>query len=726
MAAKIPIPALAETAYTLKKGKRRKTFAEKEERRKETNRARFKSRIYIGMAFTRWRELREERHFQTDTDLALFLLDCYDNSSVTSSPSKFTHKPPGLPPLSTIEAESISERGEDILSEIEELEEDAEPQQLETSVSVNRTGADVNVKEFNDIRNSTIDWNGDTSDPTTVDDFNSDEDNATPLCVRTGGVESGQFRLDLLPGVSLDETVYGLMDQEESGPSADSGLPHKLEVLCEDDIVGHEASIVYHDSLKQLVTHLILPVKTCTAKDPAAQVECHASQPFEVKVTSQGTAAAVEWVCPSGHTVWSWTSQPSMKSGMQVGDFMLATNILLSGNNYEKVALLFKNMNMGMVDPKTFSLIQDTYCVETIKGFWEERRLHTVTKLCDKNLIVLGGGRTSSLGCYAKYCTYTAMDSDSKEILSIVNMDNMQAQKNSVIMETEAFIQTVDKLKGEIKIQEVCTDAHRQISALFSKGKYRESGISYSWDIWHGVKDLGKRLQVAGRSKGCSPILHWIKDICNHFWYCCKEAGNYDEFMSLWTAVLHHVTDEHEWATGACHHGPLPKNHSNIWIEQDSVAHRTLISVIMNQRWLKDVEKFLTFRSTEDLESFHSHISMYAPKRFSFSPHVYEARVLLAGLDYNHHVHRPAVKNRDGALVYRKVWNKRSRRWSLCTVKLPKDYSYIPDLQSAILRRRLADDEGREPADPGAPAASGASSQQETWSRYHTRITSSS
>lgn len=74
----------------------------------------------------------------------------------------------------------------------------------------------------------------------------------------------------------------------------------------------------------------------------------------------------------------------------------------------------------------------------------------------------------STPGGSATYCTYTVMDNDSKEILSIVNMDNMQTQQNSAILEREAFIQTIDKLKQEIKIQEVCTEGHRQISALFS------------------------------------------------------------------------------------------------------------------------------------------------------------------------------------------------------------------------------------------------------------------
>ncbi|KAF3695393.1 hypothetical protein EXN66_Car011069 [Channa argus] len=537
---KFPIPALPETAYTAKKGKRRKTLAEKEERRKETDKARFKSRIYIGMAFPRWRELREEKNFQTDTDLALYLLDCYDDRSVISAPSKYGYKPPGLPPLSTIEAESISDRDEDILSDAEELD-DVQIQQVETSDSMNVCSVEVDIDEYNDIRNTVIDWNHDALDPTNAHECSSHEESSTPLCVRTGGDVSPQMCLDSLPEISLEETVHGLIQPEETGPTGiDPFIPDKLEILCEDDIVGHQAAIVYHDSLKQLATHLILPVNTCRAKDPSTQV------------------------CPNGHTVWKWSSQPLMKCEMQIGDFMLAANILLSGNNYRKVALLLRNMNMGMVDQNLFSQIQDSYCVETIKAFWEEKRRDNIDKLCDKNSVVLGDCRLSSPGQGATYCTCTAMDNDSKEILSIVNMDNVRTQQNSTIMEKEAFIQTIDKLKQEIKIQE-----------------------------------------------------------------------------SLWIGILHHVTDEHEWATGACHHGPLPRNQHSIWIEEDSVAHAALISVIMNQTWLRDVEKFLPFR-------------------------------------------------------YRKVWNRKSKRWRLYTIKVPKDYSYIPDLQSAILRRWLTDEKGMQ------------------------------
>ncbi|XP_028298168.1 uncharacterized protein LOC114460470 [Gouania willdenowi] len=158
----------------------------------------------------------------------------------------------------------------------------------------------------------------------------------------------------------------------------------------------------------------------------------------------------------------------------------------------------------------------------------------------------------------------------------------------------------------------------------------------------------------------------------------------------MWTGLLHHVTGKHSWALGACHHGPLIENSEKELIKSHSVAHQKLSLIVLDGRWLKKVHKYLNFRSTAELESFHNHILMYASKRFSFSPPVYAARAMLAGLDYNYHIHRLPKKNNDGSIQYCRLFNKKSKKWSLYTVKEDKDYGYIPDLQSAILRKRLS------------------------------------
>lgn len=74
-----------------------------------------------------------------------------------------------------------------------------------------------------------------------------------------------------------------------------------------------------------------------------------------------------------------------------------------------------------------------------------------------------------SPGHCAQYCTYTAMENESREIISVITVDKRETGRNSVIMEREAFVRTVDTLLNEVKLVEVCTDAHVQISALMSK-----------------------------------------------------------------------------------------------------------------------------------------------------------------------------------------------------------------------------------------------------------------
>ncbi|KAK9976652.1 hypothetical protein ABG768_021857, partial [Culter alburnus] len=289
----------------------------------------------------------------------------------------------------------------------------------------------------------------------------------------------------------------------------------------------------------------------------------------------------------------------------------MATNILLSGNNYHKVSHLFNYMNMGFVGKATFYNIQDTYCLGAIKDMWESK--------------------------------------------------------------SSAAIQ---RLKNQ------------------TTGRYKGTGVVHSWDIWHGAKNLAKKISAAAQQSGQKILLHWVKDIVNHFWFCCKKADTVQEFLKLWSSVLHHVTNEHEWYLGHCLHGSLPENQDKQWLESGSKAHKALEAVVLNKSLLRNIHRYLPFRSTCQLESFHNHLLMYASKRFSFSPLVYQARILLAALDYNHHKDRPPLLNKNGQKIFRRQFQKKTGRWTVYALKVAKDYSYIPDLQAAIVRARIQADMG--------------------------------
>lgn len=85
------------------------------------------------------------------------------------------------------------------------------------------------------------------------------------------------------------------------------------------------------------------------------------------------------------------------------------------------------------------------------------------------SVILIADGCMDSPGVCAQYCTYTMMENETKEVLSIVNIDKRETQRSPVAMEREGFIRSFDQLKQEVKLAEVCTDSPSPISALFGK-----------------------------------------------------------------------------------------------------------------------------------------------------------------------------------------------------------------------------------------------------------------
>ncbi|XP_034552411.1 uncharacterized protein LOC117821945 [Notolabrus celidotus] len=257
-------------------------------------------------------------------------------------------------------------------------------------------------------------------------------------------------------------------------------------------------------------------------------------------------------------------------------------------------------MNIGMVVNTTFHSIQDTYCVDSIKNFWKGKRAEVLALLKDKDSVtVLGDGRMDSPGHCAQYCTYTTIELESRDIIHIENIDKRETNRNSVVMEKEGFIRTLDALLLEIPVKEVVTDAHRQISALLdpTRGKYKDWGLTHSLDIWHAAKNLAKKLHAAGSVKLQSGIHQWMRHIVNHFWYCCKHAVTEEKFKIMWHGVLHHVRDKNSWSFGSCDHGPLDENtRDKPWMVQSSPSHQALVTIVPDKRWLKDVKKFTNFQ----------------------------------------------------------------------------------------------------------------------------------
>ena len=100
--------------------------------------------------------------------------------------------------------------------------------------------------------------------------------------------------LESLPVVSME--VHDAVDPSHDSTSKEPPLPEAIKIIVDDDVIGHPASIVYHDCLRQLAEYIVLPMSKCTAKDPVTKQQCCAQALFEMYIKSRGTAVVVEWV----------------------------------------------------------------------------------------------------------------------------------------------------------------------------------------------------------------------------------------------------------------------------------------------------------------------------------------------------------------------------------------------------------------------------------------------
>ncbi|XP_069107077.1 uncharacterized protein [Argopecten irradians] len=473
-----------------------------------------------------------------------------------------------------------------------------------------------------------------------------------------------------------------------------------------EDIVGTGIERILHENDHQKLTQdqsciaflepLLVLAKTKISL--SCQVKgCKEEVTIRNKFT--GSALYLTWACSSGHTIFRWCSQPVLNRGLNGGDLLCATAILASGNNFSKISLFAKFCNLHFLSASSFERMQSRYLVPQIDQFWTDKQKEVLEGFKDKELVILGDGRMDSPGHCAQYCSYTVMENDTKKILSIVTLDKRETEKKSTNLELAGFKRTLNTLKEKkMNVCEVVTDAHLQIGALMKKD-HKE--IKHSHDIWHAAKNLGKKIIAAGQDKQCRPLQKWSRHVVNHFWYVCQNASTKDEFIGLWYPLIHHVVDEHEWllpysssGTYACQHNTLEDATDKEWLVKDGPAHRALRKIIFDKRFINRIPYFTNFRSTAELENFQQHILMYAAKRFAYSPPVYAARNQLAALDYNANVGRAVKVNKDGKTRYRRMFNKKSGRWTVVTDKEAKNYDHIKQLLNRVAVARLNDREG--------------------------------
>ena len=167
----------------------------------------------------------------------------------------------------------------------------------------------------------------------------------------------------------------------------------------------------------------------------------------------------------------------------------------------------------------------------------------------------------------------------------------------------------------KVEVGSLVTDAHPQIAATMKRPeKYRN--VTHQWDVWHGRRNLVKKLSAAAQQKNCHDLQPWIRKISNHFWHASQTCeGDSEKLAGNFAGVLHHVVNEHEWLftldgrSGQCDHGHGPLEDTTTLrlapeSRQSSSTEATRkLRIIMDKQFRKSMSYYRDIRHMGSLES---------------------------------------------------------------------------------------------------------------------------
>ncbi|XP_069138377.1 uncharacterized protein [Argopecten irradians] len=308
-----------------------------------------------------------------------------------------------------------------------------------------------------------------------------------------------------------------LEEEEQKKEPMDKSSLKILKIINSEraEEVVDESFIVYRQCLLEL------------AKSACSQfctVDQYCQKPVEVQQKVIGSALHLKWVCSDGHICQEWSSQPVLNRKLHAGDLLISFAVLTSGNNFGKLALFARALKLHFPGSTTFNNIQRIYLIPSIDELWKEQQASLLSHFEGRDVVLAGDGRMDSPGHSAQYCTYSLMELDSNKIMSIVTVDKRETGKVSTVIKKLGFQRALeDLLSKNVKVAEIATDQHMQISSLMKKER---PDIKHSFDVWHGAKNLGKKINAASQQEEAKAkdLQKWTSHSKKSFLACLQRS----------------------------------------------------------------------------------------------------------------------------------------------------------------------------------------------------------
>ena len=332
-----------------------------------------------------------------------------------------------------------------------------------------------------------------------------------------------------------------------------------LDVKSCDTLPVNQAFIVYWSSLLILLKHCFYCPRPASIK----------------RITVKGSCLIIHMICSKFHEC-TWKLQPDVER-YTLGNLTLAASVLFSANTYQRLFNYFAIANIKWISKTSYYSIQKRFLSGVINSSYIKATSQLIESIKEKGPCKLSGdGRCDSPGHNAKYMTYSLMDQNTNEIISM-SITQVTEAGNSNRMEKMGFLKALNNVKEQgISVEMLTTDRHKQVRKHLREN---EEGIEHQFDVWHFSKNIKSKLLAASKKSSCKELKDWIKSICNHLWWSCATCQSDEELLrEKWLSVLHHIQNKHEWTTGnqfrRCQHAKLSKRETRRknWLKADSDA----------------------------------------------------------------------------------------------------------------------------------------------------------
>ncbi|XP_068752792.1 uncharacterized protein [Montipora capricornis] len=243
----------------------------------------------------------------------------------------------------------------------------------------------------------------------------------------------------------------------------------------------------------------------------------------------------------------------------------------------------------------------------------------------------------------AAHTTVSALSFSTKKVVGVLNWSrasDVAAVSREVPM-TKELLTLLIETQG-FHISEVAHDFVLQLKTwIVSKG------ILNSFDSWHGAKSVTKALEKVAsgplRDQGTewfSELSDKVKSTRTHIYFCMKNSsGNEDDFRETLLTVVDHYQDNHN----KCNEGSRCKSEGYIMSKKLLTESRAIAAhkkAIMGTSIYRHATDYMRCWETFWIETLHTVMLIYVPKRIHFGDNTYNMRVELTVLDWNENVNR--------------------------------------------------------------------------------------